>query len=143
MKRRRTFGLIFLVALIVVALAALPSCRRAREAREAAKEKEAMVPTAPAEVCTSFAGTWDVNLGELKIIQNGCEATGTLKGTGGGYYALEGHVTGETWDFSWKGPEGRGHGYITMDPAGGKFVGERGEGDNNTGKGTFDGTLVQ
>jgi len=145
MKHSYTVGLLSLVALLVLILAVgLPACGRgAKDAAEPPKETGTTPPAAPAEVCASFAGTWDVNLGELKVVQEGCEAEGTLKGTGGGYYALEGHVTDSTWDFSWKGPEGRGRGYLTMDPAGGKFIGEHGDGDLNTGKGKWDGMLAK
>ena len=142
MKSCHRIGFISLVALLALILAVtLPACRKAKE--EAKEPKVTELKTVQAEVCASFTGTWDVNLGELKVVQEGCEAKGTLKGTGGGYYALEGHVTEDTWDFSWKGPEGRGRGYLTMDPAGGKFIGEHGEGENNTGKGKWDGTIIK
>lgn len=142
MKRSYFIGIVCLAALLALTVAlGLPGCRKAAEEQA---QPEAITPmTAPAEECAWFVGTWDVNLGELKVTQEGCEAKGTLKGTGGGYYALEGHVTGDTWDFSWKGPEGRGQGYLTMDPAGGKFIGEHGDGDSNTGKGKWDGTIVK
>jgi hypothetical protein len=140
MKRFHLIGVVFLIALFAAAVTlGIAGCRRAAETPA---EPEAITPiAAPAEECASFVGTWDVNLGELTVVQEGCEAEGKLKGTGGGYYALEGHVTGDTWDFSWKGPEGRGHGYLTMDPAGGKFIGEHGDGDSTTGKGRWDGII--
>lgn len=142
MKRCKSIGLFSLIVFLALLLAlAVVACRRGGGEAEPPVDTGGAMPTAPAEVCASFAGTWDVNLGELTITQEGCEAEGKLKGTGGGYYALEGHVTGDTWDFSWKGPEGRGRGYLTMDPAGGKFIGEHGEGDGNTGKGKWDGVL--
>lgn len=145
MKRSYTIGIVSLVALFALMSAVgLSGCRKAgSDVAEPANEPEVVAPTAPAEVCSLFAGTWDTNLGELKVVQEGCEAEGTLKGTGGGYYKLDGHVTNDTWDFSWKGPEGRGRGYLTMDPAGGKFIGEHGQGENNTGKGKWDGMLVK
>jgi hypothetical protein len=144
MKRLYPIGIFCLVVLVSLALAAgITACRRGGDVTGPPEDTGVTVPTAPAEVCASFAGTWDVNLGELKVVQEGCEAEGTLRGTGGGYYALEGHVTNDTWDFSWKGPEGRGHGYLTMDPAGGKFIGEHGDGDSNTGKGKWDGVIVK
>lgn len=145
MKRHTVIWIIFLSALLALSLAlTLPGCRKGREAaKDQPKETEATVPTAPAEICSLFVGTWDTNHGELTVVQEGCEAVGTLKGIGGGYYKLEGHVTNDTWDFKWKGPEGRGRGYFTMDPAGGKFIGENGDGENNTGKGTWDGVIIK
>jgi hypothetical protein len=145
MKRHNVIWIILLSALLAMTLAlTLPGCRKAREeAKEQPNKTDVIVPTAPAEVCAPFAGTWDTNHGELTVVQEGCEADGTLKGIGGGYYKLEGHVTNETWDFKWKGPEGRGRGYFTMDPVGGRFIGENGEGENNTGKGKWDGTIIK
>jgi hypothetical protein len=145
MKRYLKAGVITLViSLAFIVALSLPACRRAWEKpKEPAKETEVTVPTAPAEVCADFAGKWDTNRGELTVVQKGCGAEGTLKGIGGGYYKLEGHVTNDTWDFTWKGPAGRGKGYFTMDPAGGKFTGEHGDGDSNTGKGRWDGTIVK
>jgi len=144
MKR---FGSIDIVSLVVVIIAILAvglvGCGKRGGEVAPPKDTGGTEMTAPAEVCTSFAGTWDVNLGELTVTQDGCDAKGTLKGTGGGYYALEGHITEDTWDFSWKGPGGRGRGYLTMDPAGGKFIGEHGEGDAITGKGRWDGVLAK
>ena len=145
MKRFLRIGIIpFVVFLALIVAVGLPGCRRAGEkVKEPAKESEVKEPTAPAEICSLFAGKWDTNRGELDVVQEGCEAEGTLKGIGGGYYKFEGHVTNDTWDFKWKGPEGRGKGYFKMDPAGKKFTGEHGEGDNNTGKGSWDGTIIQ
>jgi hypothetical protein len=145
MKRCHRIGIIPpVISLVLIAALCLPACRRAGEKpQEPTKEKEVTVPTAQAEVCSNFAGKWDTNRGELTVTQNGCEAEGTLAGIGGGHYRLEGHVTGDTWDFAWKGPAGRGKGYLTMDPAGGTFTGEHGEGDNNTGKGRWDGTIIK
>jgi hypothetical protein len=145
MKRSYTIGIICLVALLGLILAvSFTACRKAKEeVKEPIKGTEVTEPAVPEEVCSSFVGTWDTNHGELTVTQEGCEAEGTLKGIGGGYYKIEGHVTNDTWDFSWKGPEGRGRGYFTMDPAGGKFIGENGEGENNTGKGKWDATLIK
>jgi hypothetical protein len=144
MKRFHTIGVLSLIALLSLILAVgIVACRKGGDVTEPPEDTGIVVPTAPAEVCTSFAGTWDINLGELTVVQEGCEAEGKLKGTGGGYYALEGHVFNDTWQFSWKGPEGRGHGFFKMDPAGGKFVGEYGEGEMETGKGRWDGVIVK
>ncbi len=145
MKRFHSIGNLCLAVLVLLTLAVgVTACRKGGgDVTKPPEETGVTAPAVPAEVCASFAGTWDVNLGELKVIQEGCEAEGTLKGTGGGYYAIEGHVTNDTWDFSWKGPEGRGRGYLTMDPAGGKFIGEHGEGENNTGKGKWDGKIIK
>ncbi len=142
MRRCYTIGTISLAALLALILAvALPACRKAEEA---AKEPEVTeLKTVQAEECTSFAGTWDTNRGELTVVQEGCEAVGTLKGIGGGYYEFNGDVMGDTWDFSWKGPAGRGSGSFTMDPAGDKFIGEHGDGEENTGSGRWDGTRVK
>jgi len=142
MKRYRKIGLLVLAALLVASLAlALPSCRKAREAMEEKKMEE--LKAEKTEGCVNFTGVWDTNNGQLEVFQNGCVADGTLAGVGGGHYKLEGSVTNDTWDFTWKGPEGRGRGYFTMDPAGDKFIGEHGEGEENTGKGKWDGTMIK
>jgi hypothetical protein len=138
---KRTGTLVLSLLLVTALVIALPACRKAREQIKEKKMEE--LKTETTEGCVNFTGVWDTNNGELTVLQKGCEAEGTLKGIGGGYYKIEGAVTNETWDFSWKGPEGRGRGYFTMDPAGGKFIGEHGDGENNTGKGKWDGTMVK
>jgi hypothetical protein len=142
MKRYGRTGLIILTSLLVISLAlALPSCRKLREgAKERQMEKLKAETT---EGCVNFTGVWDTNNGKLEVLQKGCEAEGTLEGIGGGYYRLAGTVTNDTWDFEWNGPAGRGRGFFTMDPAGAKFIGEHGEGENNTGNGAWDGMMVQ
>jgi hypothetical protein len=142
MKRYRKIGLLLLTLVLVCGLAlSLPSCRKMREA---AKEREMeKLKAEKTEGCVNFTGVWDTNNGELTVLQHGCDAEGTLKGTGGGYYSLTGPVTNDTWDFEWSGPKGRGHGYFTMDPAGGKFIGENGQDENNTGGGNWDGTMIK
>jgi hypothetical protein len=142
MKHFYKIGLFFLTILLVAALGlSLPSCRKARE--EIKEKKMEELKTEKTEGCINFTGKWDTNNGELTVLQEGCAAEGTLAGVGGGYYKLEGQVTNDTWDFAWKGPEGRGRGYFTMDPEGGKFIGEHGDGENNTGKGKWDGAMVK
>jgi hypothetical protein len=142
MKRCHTIWTISLVALLVLIIAvSLPACRRAAE--KPAEPEVTELKTAQADECASFTGTWDTNRGKLTVVQEGCEAVGTLKGIGGGYYEFTGDVTSDTWDFEWKGPAGRGRGYFTIDPAGGTFTGEHGDGEDNTGTGKWDGTMVK
>jgi len=142
MKQYRRIGLIVLTSLLVVLLAlALPSCRKMREAAKERRMEKLQAETT--EGCLNFTGVWDTNNGELTVLQKGCEAAGTLVGTGGGRYSLVGNVTNDTWDFEWSGPAGTGRGYFTMDPAGGKFIGENGDGENNTGRGAWDATLIR
>jgi len=142
MKQHEKITMIFLFAILVMVFAiSLPSCGRVKEEAKETEVKELETPP-PQEECADFAGKWDTNRGELEVKQEGCEAEGTLKGIGGGYYKFEGHVTEATWDFAWKGPEGRGKGYFTMDPALNAFIGEHGDGENNTGKGKWDGKLM-
>lgn len=143
-RRELIFTLTILISLFFVF--SLISCRALREK---AKEKEMEEPETEMETeeavvydCADFLGNWDTNLGDLEISQRGCEAEGTLYGTGGGAYKIEGTVTDETLDFKWKGPKGRGMGYFKMDESGDKFVGEWGEGEENTGKGKWDGERV-
>ena len=142
MKWYRQTGFIVLTFLLVISLAlVLPSCRKMREA---SKEREMEnLKAEKTEGCVNFTGVWDTNNGELEVLQRGCDAEGTLKGIGGGFYELAGKVTNDTWDFEWNGPAGRGRGYFTMDPAGSKFIGENGDGENNTGRGTWDGTMTK
>ena len=142
MKQYRKSGLIILTCILVVSLAlCLPSCRKMKEAgKERRMEKLQAEKT---DGCVNFTGVWDTNNGELTVLQEGCAAEGTLEGIGGGFYKLTGNVTNDTWDFEWNGPAGAGRGYFTMDPAGGKFIGEHGDGDVNTGKGKWDGILVK
>ncbi len=142
MKRFGSIGIIIMTFLLVVSLAVtLPSCRKMRDnAKERQMEKLKAEKT---EGCVNITGVWDTNNGKLEVLQKGCEAEGTLEGIGGGYYRLIGNVTNDTWDFEWNGPAGRGRGFFTMDPAGGKFIGEHGDGENNTGNGAWDGMMVQ
>ncbi len=92
MKRYRQSGLIVLTCLLVISLALfLPSCRKIREA---AKEREMeKLKAEKTEGCINFTGVWDTNNGELEVLQKGCDAEGTLKGIGGGFYKLTGTVT--------------------------------------------------
>ena len=140
-KRNLIFTITILVSLFFVF--SLVSCRALREkAKEKEKEKAGTeIETEDVVVydCTDFSGKWDTNLGDLEISQKGCDADGTLIGTGGGAYKIEGTVTDETFDFEWKGPKGRGMGYFKMDESGDKFVGETGEGEENTGQSKWDG----
>jgi hypothetical protein len=142
MKQYRKVGLIVLMSIIVVSLALfLPSCRKIKEA---AKERQMeKLKAEKTEGCVNFTGVWDTNNGELTVLQHGCDADGTLVGIGGGHYKLAGKVTNDTWDFEWNGPAGAGRGYFTMDPAGGKFIGENGDAENNTGRGTWDGAMIK
>ncbi len=142
MKQYRKGGLIILTCILVVSLAlCLPSCRKMKEAgKERRMEKLQAEKT---EGCVNFTGVWDTNNGELTVLQEGCAGEGTLEGIGGGFYKLTGNVTNDTWDFEWNGPAGAGRGYFTMDPAGGKFIGENGDGENNTGRGAWDGKMVK
>jgi hypothetical protein len=142
MKRYKQTGIIVLTSLLVISLALfLPSCRKIKEA---AKERQMeKLKAEKTEGCLNFTGVWDTNNGELQVLQRGCEAEGTLVGIGGGLYNLTGTVTNDTWDFKWNGPAGTGRGYFTMDPAGIKFIGENGDGENNTGRGTWGGTMIR
>lgn len=142
MNRYRQSGRIVLTLLLVFCLALLlPSCRKMKEAAEERKMEK--LQAEKTEGCVNFTGVWDTNNGQLTVLQRGCEAEGTLVGIGGGYYKLVGNVTNDTWDFEWNGPAGAGRGYYTMDPAGGAFIGENGDGENNTGRGAWDGKLVK
>ncbi len=142
MKRYRQTGLILITCFLVISLAlALPSCRKMREG---AKERQMeRLKAEKTDGCVNFTGVWDTNNGELEVLQRGCTAEGTLKGIGGGFYKLVGNVTNDTWDFEWSGPAGSGRGYFTMDPAGAVFIGENGDGQNNTGRGTWDGKMTK
>ena len=143
-KRNLIFIITILISLFFVL--SLISCRAICEkAKEKEMEKsDTEIETEEVVVydCSDFSGNWDTNLGDLEISQKGCDAEGTLFGIGGGAYKIEGTVTDETFDFEWKGPKGRGMGYFKMDESGDKFVGEMGEGEENTGKGKWDGERV-
>ena len=143
MNHRKT--IVGIVSFIIAASVVLAVCSCGRQQQK--PEEKAATPTAVAEKkegvvekeCLDFSGTWDTNRGDLTITQTDCTAEGTLAGTGGGYYKVEGAVTENTFDFSWKGPAGRGRGYLTLDKSADTLSGELGEGDNTTGKGKWDG----
>jgi len=137
---RRLFTIV-IVVLVSAGIGFSVSCRAVRErAKELKMEK---LKSATPEGCVNYTGTWDTNLGSLEIIQEECEMNGVLYGNGGGIYKLEGTITDETCDFSWGGPGGAGLGYFKMDETKNKFVGEYGEGEQNTGNGVWDGTRVE
>lgn len=142
MRHFRQSGLIVLTVLLVVSLAlCLPSCRKMKEAAEERQMEK--LKAEKTEGCVNFTGVWDTNNGQLTVLQRGCAAEGTLVGIGGGHYKLTGNVTNDTWDFEWTGPAGSGRGYFTMDPEGNAFIGENGDGQNNTGKGKWDATMIK
>lgn len=137
---RKGFLLAITILLSIFLLLSVFSCRALKEK---AKEKEMeRLKEAVTEGCVNFTGNWDTNLGDLEILQRGCEAEGTLYTIGGGFYKLQGVVTDMTLDFSWNGPKGEGSGYFKMDESGASFFGETGQGDENTGTCKWDGKRV-
>ena len=142
MKSLRKEVLVLLTLSISISLIlSLPSCRAVRErAKEREMEKLKAEVT---EGCVNFTGIWDTNLGELEILQRGCDVEGTLEGTGGGFYRIEGAVVENTLDFEWKGPKGRGLGYFIMDESGNSFTGEYGDEEENSGRGVWDGEMLE
>lgn len=134
---KKLFFILLTLSISLSLMILLPSCRAAREKakeREMEKLKEEVT-----DGCVNFTGKWDTNLGELEILQRGCDAEGTLTGIGGGFYRIEGKVTEDVLDFEWKGPKGNGLGYFKMDESGDSFTGEYGDEEENTGKGVWDG----
>ncbi len=134
----------FLLAItIILSISLLLSVFSCRALKEKAKEKQMeRLKGVVTEGCVNFTGKWDTNLGDLDILQRGCEADGTLYAIGGGFYKFEGVVTDDTLDFSWIGPKGEGNGYFKMDESGSSFIGETGQGEENTGACKWDGERV-